>query len=303
MIRGWRTSGPRCATAILTLVLTGGVGCGPTRDVGPADERTAQRLVSLVPAATEMLFAMGAGPEMVGVSSFDQFPPEVAALPRVGALIDPDFERILTLRPTLVVVYASQDGLIDRLEKAAIPTHQYRHATDNGLVDIPRTIRELGARVAHVAAADAVAAGIEREIDAVRTRVAKRPRPSTALVFGREPGALRGIYVSGGVGFLHDLLEAAGGRNVFEDVERESLQASAEVMLARRPDVIIELRTGPSTPEAIESERSIWNRLASLPAVRNQRVHVLSNPALAIPGPRVAEAARAFLAVLHPDAP
>ena len=303
MTRGRLALRPRRMTAMLALAAALVVGCGTNRDDAAAPAAATQRLISLVPAATEMLFAMGAGPEMVGVSSFDQFPPEVAALPRLGALIDPDFERILALRPTLVVVYASQDGLMERLERASIATYRYRHATDDGLADIPRTLRELGARVARAAAADAVASGIEREIEAVRGRVATRPRPSTALVFGREPGALRGIYVSGGVGFLHDLLEAAGGRNVFEDVEQESLQASTEVMLARKPDVIIELRTAPATPELLDIERSVWNRLASLPAVRSKRVYVLSNPALAIPGPRIAEAARAFLAVLHPDAP
>lgn len=290
----------RHGTLVLLALLAG--GCVAARDDAPAPEDTRHRIISLVPAATEMLFAMGAGPDMVGVSSFDRFPPDVASLPRVGALVDPDFERILTLRPTLVVVYASQDGLIERLERASVAMYRYRHATEDGLADITRMLRELGGRVGRAEAADAAAAGIESDIEAVRRRVATRPRPSTALVFGREPGALRGIYVSGGVGFLHDLLEAAGGRNVFEDVRRESLQASAEVMLARRPDVIIELRAGPVTPDVIDAERSVWNRLASLPAVRSNRVSILGNPALAIPGPRIAEAARAFLAVLHPDA-
>lgn len=303
MTGGWRIWRLRCTRATLALLVMLAAGCAASRDETPAPESATQRIISLVPAATEMLFAMGAGPDMVGVSSFDQFPPEVAALPKVGALIDPDFERILTLRPTLVVVYGSQDGLMERLERASIAMYPYRHATEDGLADIPRVLRELGGQVGRVAAAEAVAAGIERDIETVRRRVATRPRPSTALVFGREPGALRGIHVSGGVGFLHDLLEAAGGRNVFEDVPRESLQASAEVMLARRPEVIIELRAGPAAPDAIDAERSVWNQLSSLPAVRNNRVYVLRNPALAIPGPRIAEAARAFLAVLHPDAP
>lgn len=290
------------AAAVLALVTMLLAACGAGRDA-PAPEASTERIISLVPAATEMLFSMGAGPDMVGVSSFDRFPAEVEALPRVGALIDPDFERILTLRPTLVVVYASQEGLIDRLQRASIAMYQYRHATDNGVADISRTLRELGQRVGRAAGAERVAAGIERDIAAVRQRVAGRPRPSTALVFGREPGTLRGIYVSGGVGFLHDVLEASGGRNTFDDIRRESLQASTEVMLARQPDVIIELRTAPAESGVIDAERAVWNRLAGLPAVRNQRVYVLNNPALAIPGPRIAEAARTFMAVLHPDAP
>jgi iron complex transport system substrate-binding protein len=244
---------------------------------------------------------MGAGPDVVGVSSFDRFPSEVASLPKVGALVDPDFERIVALRPTLVVVYESQQELIGRLERASIAMYRYHPAVEDGLADIPRTLRRLGERVGHAQAADAVASDIERELASVRARVAGRPRPATALVFGREPGALRGIYVSGGMGFLHDLLETAGGRDVFQDVKRESLQASTEVMLARGPEVIIELRTATMAPGQLDGERAVWNRLGALPAVRNNRVHILTDPALTIPGPRIAHAARTFMSVLHPD--
>jgi iron complex transport system substrate-binding protein len=208
----------------------------------------------------------------------------------------------LTLRPTLVVVYASQEDLIGRLERASIAMYRYHHAVENGLADIPRTLRLLGEHVDRAEAAARVASDIERDLADVRARVAGRPRPATALVFGREPGALRGIYVSGGVGFLHDLLETAGGRDVFDDVRRESLQASTEIMLARRPEVIIELRTQAMTPGRLDDERAVWDRLGALPAVRNNRVHILTDPALAIPGPRIAHAARTFMAALHPDA-
>ena len=89
-------------------------------------------------------------------------------------------------------------------------------------------------------------------------------------MFGREPLALRNIYASGGVGFLHDLIEVAGGVNVFADVRRESVQATTELILARAPDVIIELRPeGSPTPRGSEAERAAWATLAAVPAVRN----------------------------------
>lgn len=284
--------------ACLGVLLT--IGCGAS----PADvpDRTAMRVVSLVPAATEMLFDVGAGDDVIGVSSFDRYPPDVISRPKVGALVDPDFERILTLRPTLVVVYGSQEELIARLSRASIPVFRYRHAIEDGLADVPRTMRELGNRVGRGPTARAAADRLEQELNTVRASVAGRPRPATALVFGREPGALRGIYVSGGVGFLHDLLEAAGGRNVFEDVRRESLQASTELFLTRSPEVIIELRSSSLEADAVETERAVWNRLASVPAVRQHRVHILTDDSLSIPGPRIGAAARALRALLHPDA-
>ena len=134
-----------------------------------------------------MLFAIGAGPQVVAVSSFDTFPPEVATRPRVGALLDPDVERVLSLTPDLVAIYGSQSDLRRQLERASIPVFDYRHA---GLPDILRTIRELGRVTGHAAAAEAVAAGIERELADVRARSHAGAAPRTLLVFGREPGAL-----------------------------------------------------------------------------------------------------------------
>ena len=102
-----------------------------------------RRIISLVPALTEMLFAIGAGPQVVAVSSYDEFPPQVKSLPRVGALLDPDTERILSLKPDLVVTYGSQVDLQTQLKRASIATFDYRHG---GLDHIFTTIRELGQR-------------------------------------------------------------------------------------------------------------------------------------------------------------
>jgi iron complex transport system substrate-binding protein len=129
--------------------------------------------------------------------------------------------------------------------------------------------------------------------------VAGRPRPRTLLVFGREASSLRNIYVSGGTGFLHDALDAAGGDNVFADIPRESVQASTELILARAPEAIVELRT-TELVGAADSARSPWQRLASVPAVRRGRVHALSGDYLVVPGPRMADAVEALARVLHP---
>jgi iron complex transport system substrate-binding protein len=258
-----------------------------------------QRLISLIPAVTEMLFAIGAGPQVIAVSSFDEYPPQVKDLQRVGALLDPDVERILSLRPDLVVVYGSQQDLITQLGRASIPVYSYRHA---GLADVTRTIRDLGVRVGHAAEADALAGGIEAHLASIRARVSSRPRPRTLLVFGREIGALRGIYASGGLGFLHDMLEAAGGANVFADAKREAVQASTELILARKPEVILEIRAGPRETASVASEMAVWRALASVPAVRNGRIHFIVDPRVIVPGPRVAEGTELLARALHPQA-
>lgn len=257
-----------------------------------------QRIVSLVPALTEMLYAMGAGPQVVAVSSYDEYPPEVTKLPRVGALLDPDTERIFSLKPDLVITYGSQVDLQAQLKRASIPTFDYRHAD---LRNILVTMKELGVRTGHSAGADQAVAAIEARLAAVRARVAGKRRPRTLLVFSREPRTLRNMYVSGGRGFLHDMLEIAGGDDVFSDIDRESMQASTEAILARAPEVILELR-----PEAIpegapmQAELASWSRLAAVPAVRNRRVIFISGQAVTVPGPRIADSVERMARALHP---
>jgi iron complex transport system substrate-binding protein len=256
------------------------------------------RIVSLIPALTDMLVAMGARSQLVAISSYDD-DPEVKDLPRVGALLDPDVERILSLGPDLVLVYGSQQDLLTQLARASIPAYQYRHG---GLPHAMATMRDLGKRVGRAAEAERLATSIERRIAAVKERTAGVRRPRALLVFGREGGTLRGIYVSGGRGFLHDMLEAAGGVNVFADVMQESVQASSELILTRAPEVIIELRTRDvTTGDALKREMESWNALSSVPAVRNRRLHLLVGKSLNVPGPLVADGIEQMARVLHPQ--
>ena len=264
-----------------------------------AQSQAGTRIVSLVPALTEMLFVMGAGPQVVAVSSFDDFPAQVNSLPRVGALLDPDTERILALRPDLVITYGSQTQLESQLQRAGIRTFSYRHG---GIATVIGTLRELGAQTGHAAAAERAARDIEMRLEAVRGRVGGRARPRTLLVFERQPKTLQQMYVSGGRGFLHELLDLAGGANVFADVGRESVQPSHETLLARAPEVILEVRaTAMITAQAADA-RSVWSVLSTIPAVRRNRIHVIEGQYLVVPGPRLAQAAETFARTLHPEA-
>jgi iron complex transport system substrate-binding protein len=247
-----------------------------------------------------MLFAMGAGPQVVGVGSYDHFPAEADTRPKVGALLDPDFEKILSLKPDLVIVYGTQTDFIARLQRASIPIFQYEHAA---LADIMTTIRKLGDAVGQTKNAEALASGIERDLNAIRASVASLPKTKTLLIFGREPGTLRGIYASGGFGFLHDLLQIAGGVDVFDEIKKQSVVISSEQILARAPEAIIELYGDDATDARLRAERSVWSQLASVPAVRNNQIHLLRGDFLTVPGPRIAQAARLIADALHPTRP
>jgi iron complex transport system substrate-binding protein len=257
------------------------------------------RIVSLIPAVTEMLFTIGAGPQVVAVSSFDEYPPQVKTLPRVGALLDPDLERILSLRPDLVIVYESQTDFRRQLERAGVPMYVYKHA---GLADVLETMHSVGARVGRKDEAAAAVTQITEHLARIRARVQGRARPATLLVFGRDALALRGIYASGGIGFLNDMLNAAGGTNVFGDVQRQSVQATTELILARHPDVIVEFRAGSISDTVRQREIGVWGALPALPAVKNRRITILTDQRTVVPGPRVAEGTELIARVLHPEA-
>jgi iron complex transport system substrate-binding protein len=255
-----------------------------------------RRIVSIIPATTEMLFAMGAGDRVIAIGSYDHFPPEAQKLPKVGALIDPNVEQILQMRPDLVVVYGTQTELKRRLDRAHIPYFNYVH---KGLADITGTMRALGARIGAEAAGNALAARVEAELSDVRRRVANTRRPKTLLVFEREPRSLRNMFATGGEGFLHDMIEAGGGSDVFADVHRQSVMMSTEMVLDRAPEVIIELRYSAGDINA--ADMNAWNTLSTVPAVRNHRIALLTGEDLVVPGPRVGAATRRIAAAIHPE--
>jgi iron complex transport system substrate-binding protein len=175
----------------------------------------------------------------------------------------------------------------------------YKHAA---LADVTTTIQQLGKRIGRDAEATTLVARIDSALASIRTRVAGRTRPKTMLVFGRDALALRGIYASGGFGFLHDMLTAAGGDNVFADVRQQSVQATSEVILARAPQVILELRGAPMNADLLKRERAVWRALPSVPAVRDSRISILTDERTVVPGPRVAEGTELIARVLHPEA-
>jgi iron complex transport system substrate-binding protein len=289
---------------LFTATTMGRASFAPTSGVTAVPPQKAvvrpERIVSLVPAVTEMIFAIGEGARVAAVSNYDHFPADVARLPRVGGLHDPSVERILAIKPDLVIVYATQKELIARLDRAGIASFNYQH---KALPDILTTIRAIGERIGAAARAEALTSQMERSLADIRGKTAAFPRPETLLVFERDPAALRNVFASGGYGFLHDMLEIAGGRNVFAGVKQQAVQASTEMLIASRPNVIIELLYGDHLKNAdVAKELRAWDALPSVPAVRTHRIAALTGDEFVVPGPRIVEATLKLARVLHPEA-
>ncbi len=258
-----------------------------------------ERVVSLIPSVTEMLFAIGAGPQVVGVSSFDKVPADVNTRTRVGGLIDPDIERIITLRPTLVVIYETQIDLRDKLASAGIRILPYRHGS---VADMYETIRGLGVALGRGPDADQLIARIHGQIANVQKVLAGQALVRTLFVIGREPGSLRNLDVAGGEGFLNEVVELAGGVNVFRDVARPAVDASTEQVLARRPEAILEIWVNRTLDDAARArEVNAWRGLPGIPAVRDHRIYEVADERPVVPGPRLPDGITLLAHLLHPS--
>lgn len=263
----------------------------------PAQAAVPQRIVSLAPSLTETLFAVGAGEQVVGVTEYCNFPPAVSRVQRIGGLEDGsvDLERIIALRPDLVTALAAgQDGTVTALRRLGLRVEVVPSET---VADALRAIRRLGTLTGHRAEAARLEADLARRIRAVREKVATVPaerRPRVFYQLWDEP-----LMTATGDTLAGQLVEMAGGVNVFADLAGRYPQVSPEAVLARDPQVILAPahHAGAVSRDRLAG-RPGWDRID---AVRHGRVFVLDGDLVSRPGPRVAEALERVARRLHPE--
>ena len=286
-----------CLAAVLA-------GCGDERPSSvqnpPEPTGAPQRIICMAPSATETVFALGAGDRVVGVTTYTTWPEEALDLPRVGALYDPNLEKIVALRPDLVIVQQKHDrveALCAERNIVVLRVHMKR------LEDIYRGIRVIGEMLDVSDEAETLCTQIQADVDVVRRRVADLPELKTFVCVDRQPGTLKGMFTVGSESFLSDVVTIAGGKNIFDDVSRDYFQVSTEALIARAPEAIIETRPMQVlSGDAVAHLATDWTALPDLPAVRDGRVYVLTENYIVVPGPRVARIAERLAEVLHGDA-
>jgi iron complex transport system substrate-binding protein len=256
-------------------------------------EASPQRIVSLVPVATEILFSLGEGSRLVGRSRFDDYPSEARDIPDVGDAIRPSIETVLLRDPDLVILIGGSDNAdaVREMERLHVP---HLVVLFNTLDELHHNITRLGRIVDREERARALWEGIERDMDAVRSAVAGRPQPAVYYDVGYPPA-----FTIGAGSYLNALLSMAGGRNVFGDLVAPSPRVSLEAIIARDPDVIIYPASGSGPAHAAgPAERPGWENLRAV-----EQGAVLEVPADLMHrlGPRVGQAARILAEALHPD--
>ena len=250
------------------------------------------RIVSLAPNATEILFELGAGDRVVGVTTACNYPPRVRSLPKVGGFMDSSFEAIVQLKPDLVVtaVEATRPGLLDKLARVPI-----------AVLAVPtRTTSEIKAGVEKIAQVIGVPQRARSWIESTQSGIARvqervgdvRPR-RVLFVVGHDP-----LAIAGGGTFIDELIQIAGGLNVAKDAATPYPSWPLEQVILSDPEVILE--TAMSMPDH-EAALRFWSRWPSIAAVREDRVLSLVDDALVRPGPRIVQAAERLAAVIHPE--
>jgi len=255
---------------------------------------TGARVITFSPALTEIAYALGAEAQIVGVSDFVDYPPAARQKPALGGVLNPYLERMTVLAPTLIMVQSAPDVLQQFCAHYQIVLDVVRIEC---LADITNAMMRVGQRMARAEQARRMSAAFMRRLSAPRRRGAPVP---VLISLWRAPGRVAGCTTISRASFLAELVQAVGGSNVCADVPGPYPVVAAEVLSQRRPEVIIELRPGERVDAAAHVRlRGDWQQFRDMPAVRNGRIYVVTNSAVLIPGPRLAEVADELAALLQ----
>lgn len=258
---------------------------------------TPRRIVSLAPSVTEMLFAIGAGPQVVGVTKYCNYPPEADALPEVGGFSADTIsvETIVGLSPDLVIAGAvSQTPIAEALTKVGIPTIVI---DPSSFEDVYATIEKLGYLSGNADQAGGVVTEMRQRVEKVVATVADIPAEERPAVFYEvfdEP-----LMSAGPNTFVGQMIDLAGASNIFADMTEDYPQVSAEAIVERNPSIIV----GPNshgdklTPELVAA-RPGW---AEIKAVKDGKIYLLDGDMVSRPGPRLADSLEALAKALYPE--
>ncbi|WP_175714647.1 cobalamin-binding protein [Burkholderia ambifaria] len=248
----------------------------------------AQRVISLAPHATELVYAAGGGAKLVGTVTYSDYPPAAQAVPRVGDNKALDLERIAALKPDLIVVWrhGNAERQTDALRALHIPLF---FSEPKHLDDVATSLRQLGTLLGTAPVADAAAASFSRDIAALRARYAARaPVTMFFQVWDRPLTTLNGAHL------FNDIIALCGGRNVFAALKPLAPSVTDEAVLAANPEAIVTTSAGATRSDAPLPSLARWRAWPALTAVARNNLFAIDGDLLTRPSPRIAQGAAAL---------
>lgn len=253
-----------------------------------------QRIVSVAPNVTEILFALGLQDRVVGVSIYCQYPPEAQKKEKIGGYINPSLEKIVALRPDLVIGIAEGDlrTFVDKLASLKVPVYI---TNPRDALEVLTSIRKIGEVTFAPEPARRIVRSMEERIRKVQDKVQGRPRPRVLHILDFNP------LISAGKGtFVDDLIRLAGGQNVAETAAGKYPRFSMEEVLVQNPEVI--LLASMKSQDPLVKQRRWWERWKSISAVKQGRIYVLDSDLIHRPSPRMADGLEQIAEAIHPEA-
>ncbi len=252
-----------------------------------------EQVISLAPNLTEIIYAVGGGDRLVGDTTFCDYPPQAKSVAKVGDTLQPSIERILALRPQLVLV--STASQLEAFTKQLNDQQIAVFITDpRDLEGVFRSILSVGDLLNQSVVAEALVKQLRARAETVEHAVAGRPPVSVFFQLSGQP-----LYTAGKSSFVTNLIERAGGRSVTADVNEAWPRLSDEAALASRPEAIIMPSGGAM---AAGANTQVAAALRNSPAVRNGRVYAIDGDLLMRPGPRLVDGLEQIARALHPEA-
>jgi iron complex transport system substrate-binding protein len=245
----------------------------------------AQRVISLAPHVTEMIYAAGGGSKLVGAVTYSDYPPEAKQLPRVGDNKALDLERIVALKPDLIVVWrhGNAQRQIDRLRDLHIPLY---FSEPHRLDDVAVTLTKLGQLLGTSPVADPAARTYRQDIDKLRERYSTQPSVSVFYQVWDEP-----LMTLNGEHMISDVIALCGGRNVFAKLEPLVPTVSTEAVLAANPEAIVTAAPGATTPDRPLPSLDKWKAWPVMTAVARNNLFAIDGDLINRPAPRVVQGA------------
>ena len=263
----------------------------------PANPR---RIICMTPSVTETVFALECGDRIIGVSDFCDYPAEAANLEKLGGFINPNLERLLALSPDLIIAQGKSERIIEFCQRENVPFLQVQMSN---IESVFHDINQIATALGCPAQAQKLTHQIQDSLDKISSLTATLDRPRVFLSLYRTGGSLTGITTVGGNTFLSELIDIAGGANIFADLQKEYPQISKESLLKRQPDIVIEPYQHDTLNEnQIQQRLAEWQELGAIPATQNNRIYFIHESTILKPGPRLAQIADYLARLIHPEA-
>lgn len=260
-----------------------------------------QRIITLSPSLTETVFALGLGDHVVAVTDYCDYPAQAQALPSVGSYTNTSLEAITRLQPDLVIMLNGQQQRQQQLEQLGIKTLVLDNST---IADIKETIQRIADLTGRQNEADKLLTSIQAQIDYVHNKVRGLVPVRTLVGIAHYVNSdqLDTVYIAGQHDFYNELLELAGGVNVYTDTTVKVPSVSAEGIIRMNPDAIIDV-----FPEQKDHQSDMkqvikqWQSLRNVNAVKQQRIYIIEHDYASIPGPRIFKLLPEMAQLLHPE--